>query len=213
MRMHIREAYRQGDMIEEVDCEHVFVKSGEGEECRKCGMRVTDARDLAAKRLKEASIGLTDHILILIYLLPNHTSTADTRLMKEIFLTEREGPKLYPKPPTAGFRPDRYGPCSNNVYMALYALAYQGLVKRVPGAIENSKATILTPDGLVRAKKLIERLDQKSVEEFVQYLEGLDSLDLHHLLRYVYTRYPTYTFKSAIKDKVLKGGERNAEQG
>lgn len=195
--------------IEKDACRHEFVATDDGEECEVCGVKAIDAKKLAARQLEKSGLTLEDHLLVLLYLLPEHMSAADTKIMKELFLVEREGPRLLSSIPRAGFVPHRFGPCSRNVYEAIDNLQKKGEILRAKDSISKSKEITLSEKGMSRATALLRRFESDKIEALRSYLLKLETLDQRALLRYVYTKYPTYTSKSEIKRKILKNGGTN----
>lgn len=195
------------------DCIHVFRTRGDKLVCEKCGTIAHGAADIVNKRKTASDISFDDYLLIMLYLLPEHRSTSETKLQKEIFLIDREGPKIVTKPPRAGFVPHKYGPCSQDVYLGLDVLEQNGYIIRSTDPDLESKENSLTPRGITKAEELILKLDSTLIDQLKKFVNNFDSFQSRALLRYVYNLYPIYTVNSEIKDKVVKkGGKLDAEK-
>lgn len=129
--------------------------------------------------------------------------------MKELFLLfmeklrEHDVPAMSPQ-----FISYHYGPYSFEVVETWWALEDSGLIK-VSGTKASSKEKFeLTPEGRKEANKIYERLSLKLRKELPDWRRGLDELGNNGILKDVYIKYPEYTDKSKIKDKVLPSGIR-----
>jgi len=145
-----------------------------------------------------------------------------TRLEKLIFLLERETPVRTWLTEVADFRSDRFGPFSAEIYKAVDSLWAYGLLEdsaRFADDAEDRWETVnvvgkdvdefttrtfkLTERGLRYYDALIAELPDNAETVLQTFKDRFARLPLRQLVRYVYERYPEYTDKSEIRDKIL----------
>ena len=142
----------------------------------------------------------TDLTLCLLYVDGQFPIEGMTRFEKLIFLTKEEVLKKGKEEVREfTFEPDRFGPLAVELYDELDFLKSSGLVSATPQngfeITESGKRYFET--------KVKARISPKVMEKIEQVKERWAKQDLSELLKYVYQKYPDYTVKSEIKDKIL----------
>jgi hypothetical protein len=169
----------------------------------------------------------TDDVIVLLLGAPGGTEAPGslegvTRLEKLIFLLERETPVRSWLTEVADFRSDRFGPFSAEIYKAIDSLWAYGLLEDSARFAEDSEdrwETVnvvgkdvdeyttrtfkLTERGVRYYDALIAELPKDAEAVLRSFKEQFARLPLRQLVRYVYERYPEYTDKSEIRDKIL----------
>jgi uncharacterized protein YwgA len=154
------------------------------------------------KELDVSPIDPVDLVLLLLYSYEGPILGAIS-FMKETFLLVQEKfkefdiPVLSPK-----FIPYYYGPYSFDIVESWYNLEQIGLI-RIEGKRSSPKECFwLTEEGREEAKEIFDSLPEGLRKELPAWRKGLDQLG-NDILKEVYIKYPEYTDKSKIKDKVL----------
>jgi hypothetical protein len=147
-----------------------------------------------------------------------------TRLEKLIFLLEREtqvGKWLTEWP---DFRSHRFGPFSSKVYQAADTLSAAGLIRDSAQSTEDpqdawesvnlvlgkpdadpyaNRSFELTDKGWKYYRALLQDLPAEAPQLLAQFKKHFGSVPLRQLVRYVYERYPKFTDRSEIRDRIL----------
>ncbi len=129
--------------------------------------------------------------------------------MKEAFLlfkekfAEHKVPVISPQ-----FISYHYGPYSFELVEAWRTLEEEELIERKGRASSNKESFSLTAKGKVESQRLMTKLPKALKEELPRWRRGLDELGNDGILKDVYLKYPEYTDKSKIKNKVLPHGIR-----
>lgn len=165
-----------------------------------------------------------EFVPLLLYGKTAHAIRGITRIMKLLFLLEKEAGCDKYVPNYYQFEPYKLGPFSIEVYEDIRLLQELGFVKRVDidqeglpviyaddskideGFRFNDVTTVyaLTDLGEKYAEKLRQGL-KPSVLEKIDFIKNrFAQASLKGILRYVYEHYPEYTTQSEILDDVLK---------
>lgn len=153
-----------------------------------------------------------------------------TRLEKLIFLLERETNSKNWLDDDAQFEPYNFGPFSQKVYKAVDMLAAAELVEDSSSAASDDTDTWeqrneigldsgapdearddpyktrdfrLTERGWKYYQALTGELPKDALKELQAFKRTFAFLPLRQLIRYVYTRYESFTTKSVIRDEIL----------
>lgn len=119
-------------------------------------------------------------------------------LFKQFFVFVKEiKPDLDKK---YNFIPYDYGPYSFILKNLLNDLELSGFIQIV--RYDDRTDYYLTESGVDKAKELSEKIDQKTKELILKLREEAENLGYAGVLRYVYSKYPEYTFASKIRDQV-----------
>ncbi len=102
-----------------------------------------------------------------------------------------------------GFRAYRFGPYTERIDRAIDTLYHSGyLISR--GRINtNSERFYLTESGIKKGKELLSKFDAEVVDDLVSLKRDLQQFTLKGIETYVYSKYPEYTDKSEIFERVL----------
>ena len=185
----------------------------DGYQCPNC--KLTFYSEAASRDIRKlfdkmdfTPLSTTDMCLILLAATEKPVRGAIS-FMKELFLLfmeklrEHDVPAMSPQ-----FISYHYGPYSFDVVEAWWALEDSGLI-RISGTKASSKEKFeLTTEGRKEAKKIIQRLPTKLQKVLPDWRRGLDELGNNGILKDVYLKYPDYTDKSKIKEKVLPSNMR-----
>ncbi len=99
-----------------------------------------------------------------------------------------------------------YGPYSFDLVESWYDLEELGLIT-IEGRRSTNKETFsLTRKGRLEAKRIYDSLPEDLKKELPGWRRGLDELGNDGILKDVYKKYPEYTDRSKIKDRVLPKG-------
>ncbi len=99
------------------------------------------------------------------------------------------------------FFPYDYGPYSSVLQNLINKLNKEGYIEiKTSGERQDF---ILTDKGVDRAKKVYEKLDEKTKKTLEKLRRDATQLSYSGVLRYVYSRYPEYTTASKIRERVL----------
>ena len=145
----------------------------------------------------------TDLLLLLLYVYDRRPVVGLTRLVKLLFLAQMEA---LPDDPLRArgcapfdFVAHRFGPFTFDVYDEVEFL------KSVKMMVDDDGQFCITDKGCRFAEqRLLQRVPDDQIEgvEVVKKKHCEEELD--DLLRYVYTKYPAYTVRSEILDRVLR---------
>ena len=145
----------------------------------------------------------TDLVLLILHVHGRQPIAGITRLAKILFLAQMEalhGESLRsPESRPFDFVAYRYGPFTPDIYDEIEFL------KSVEMADERDNAYRITDKG---SRFVEQRLRQRVPAEEIKRIEAVKAQhcdeELGDLLRYVYTKYPEFTVKSEILDRVLR---------
>lgn len=147
------------------------------------------------------SIKRTDIVLLLLYGDNAYPIDGNTRFEKLIFLTQKEIIDKWDIIMSSPFnyQADRFGPMATEMYDEIAYLKENGMLEEF-----GKNQYRITEKGKRFVEKIIaKRVPQKIIEAIDAKKRAYDRTDLINLLRYVYEKYPDYTEKSEIRDKVL----------
>ena len=146
-----------------------------------------------------------------------------TRLEKLVFLLKEEYDiDQWISEDKPNFIPYKLGPYSRDVYAAVDFLSSYGLIEDSfstgESSLDSIEATLtiepdsmlyeerrfkLTDDGMTAVRELRKSADKKAIHAIEECYHRFGDIPLPTLLRQIYTRYPSFTGKSIIKDQVL----------
>ena len=179
----------------------------QGLECPNCKYICFDAKTSKEIQAIIKTSGICpitpeDISLILLYALDSPINGAIV-FMKEAFLLFEEKLKEF-KVPTLSpkFISYLYGPYSFDIDESWNSLEQFGLIQITGKRSTPKEIFSLTIEGKEEAKKIFESLPKALQEELPCWRKGFDQLQ-NGILKDVYLRYPQYTDKSKIKDRVL----------
>ncbi|MGB2694860.1 MAG: hypothetical protein WBD55_06680 [Dehalococcoidia bacterium] len=137
-----------------------------------------------------------DWLLLFIGIPGGKFYTDQIRVMKGMFLLDKEGPQelrdLY------DFRPYDYGPFDTQVYRDLDRLEALGLIEVSQIVGTNRQVYGLTAKGEERMKQVLDEAPQHVVEALRQIKELVTSRHFTSLLQYVYKKYPAYAARTVM---------------
>jgi DNA-binding PadR family transcriptional regulator len=138
-----------------------------------------------------------DWLLLFIGLPGGKFYTDQIRVMKGMFLLDKEGPQelrdLY------DFQPYDYGPFDTRVYRDLDHLEALRLIEVSQIVGTNRQVYGLTAKGEERMKQVLNEAPQQVVEALHQIKELVTSRSFTSLLQYVYKKYPTYAARTVMR--------------
>ena len=97
------------------------------------------------------------------------------------------------------FEPYHYGPFDANVYSDADILKGDGMVERIPSANGSWTDTLITPDGLAKAKLIENNLSLSTKGYIYTVVQWVQSLSFSTLLRAIYGKYPQYRENSVFQ--------------
>ena len=134
----------------------------------------------------------------------NEKITGITKLEKLLFLVKEEVLKKHKLPFEEDyyvFRPYNYGPFTEELFDDIELLSDLGFLPKTDER-ENDDF-VLTSEGAQKASEIKDLLPNDIVAGIENIKKNYADRSLNNLLEYVYTKYPDYTLKSQIKDKIL----------
>lgn len=164
----------------------------------------------------------TDALFLLFYFA--NEVKGITKVQKLLFLIEEETNfgHTYRDEITLDFEGYKMGPFSPEVYDEIEFLINLGAIKKeeieetATDSYEikeydqeegseglSGKKFKITDKGEKIARKLLDVVDEKQVQELEEKVEKYNTMSLMQLLEYVYSEYPEMTTESEIKDQVL----------
>lgn len=127
-----------------------------------------------------------------------------TAMQKQLFiLTFEFAPQHNIPTENPGYKAYKYGPYAHRIDRALQTLDEAGLVTSKGRIGSNQERFYLTESGQIRGNSLLSRLDTNTRNDLEALKADLQQFTLDGLLNYVYARYPEYTDKSEIFERVL----------
>jgi uncharacterized protein len=111
------------------------------------------------------------------------------QLQKAVFLIDRNLPHVFDADSRFGFTPYDYGPFDREVYVEASALELSGLASTAKGASGYTEYSV-TDNGLVRAKEILQGLDEDQRVYFASVVEWVRSLSFAKLVKSIYEAYP-----------------------
>ena len=191
------------------------VKYGEfgGYGCSSCGL--VFFKDEPSRQIRQIimdldipPLSISDQVLLLLFATREPIRGAIS-FMKEAFLLFKEKLGQFDVPALSPhFISYHYGPYSYDVIEEWRELERLGLIARKGRKSTKKEAFFLTPKGRKAAKQIFEVLPVDFKDELPDWRRGLDELGNDGILKVVYKKYPEYTDKSKIREKVLRRGMR-----
>ena len=140
-----------------------------------------------------------DLLLALIYgsgktLKDNEKIPSETHLQKEMFLLMKE--TIFSKSKEYEFKPHYYGPFSAELRDDLNLLVYKGL-------IDEDDGIRLTPLGFRKAASVWRSMGASETVAVIRIKEQYNFNSIDGLSKYVYSKFPMFTVKSALRRDVI----------
>ncbi|MCL5783113.1 MAG: hypothetical protein M1476_04295 [Candidatus Thermoplasmatota archaeon] len=140
-----------------------------------------------------------DLLLALIYgrgktLKDNEKIPSETHLQKEMFLLMKE--TIFSKSKEYEFKPHYYGPFSAELRDDLNLLVYKGL-------IDEDDGIRLTPLGFKKAASVWRSMGTSETVAVIRIKEQYNFNSIDGLSKYVYSKFPMFTVKSALRRDVI----------
>ena len=136
--------------------------------------------------------------LLLVVAAGNGKTLTPVQLQKSLFLISEanlvETPDLFYE-----FEPYHYGPFDATVYSDADLLVGEGMLARYPSASGSWTDTVITPDGLARAKLIENNLSPPTKEYIHSVVAWVQSLSFSALVRAIYSKYPKYLESSVFQ--------------
>jgi hypothetical protein len=122
------------------------------------------------------------------------------RIMKGAFIVTQEAPMEWVAPSARyEFVPEKYGPCSYDVYSDLDALVDEGLVQATQAPGRSWRYYSVTPAGQERAEDLRRRSSAGATDFITRVAQFVRGLPFAKLLKTIYARYPQYAVNSVFQ--------------
>jgi len=138
-----------------------------------------------------------------------------TFFQKLVFLFYMELANEYSIPvENPGFFAYKYGPYSDDVDDIIQILLDSETIETKGGMKSSKKERFyLTDKGKEKAKKIINKLDRRQKNAIIEFRRFWDQKKLVGLVKYVYSKYPSYTNKSVILNDLFPGRKLNRRRG
>ena len=151
----------------------------------------------------------TDLLLLLLYVYDRRPVVGLTRLVKLLFLAQMEA---LPDDPLRArgcapfdFVAHRFGPFTFDIYDEVEFLQSVGMMADGDGDDDGDGRFCITDKGCRFAEqRLLQRIPADQIEGVEKVKKKHCEEELDDLLYYVYTKYPAYTVRSEILDRVLR---------
>lgn len=149
----------------------------------------------------------TDLLLLLLYVYDRRPVVGLTRLVKLLFLAQMEA---LPDDPLRAhgcapfdFVAHRFGPFTFDIYDEVEFLKSVGMMAGDDG--DDDGQFCITDKGCRFAEqRLLQRIPAEQIKGVEEVKKRHCKEELDDLLYYVYTKYPAYTVRSEILDRVLR---------
>jgi len=185
----------------------------EGYQCPNC--MLTFYSEESSRRIRTILAGLKarplspEELSLLLLAATDRPVRGAISFMKETFLLVKEVLPRFGVPVVPPrFIAYHYGPYSFDLIDAWRLLEEEGLVRRTGRSSTNKETFDLTPEGRRAAETLMQGLPAALREQLPAWRRGLDELGNDGILKDVYLKYPEYTDRSKIREKVLPRGTR-----
>lgn len=126
-----------------------------------------------------------------------------TRLVKELFLIQKETKSGSEGLFSFIFTPGPYGPSSLQVTNSLNLLIQSKYISETPLPSGLGTMLTLTEAGLSNGLEILKSLPRDSLLDIYRIKSKIKKYSYRQLLSYVYRAYPDYTVNSRIKNQVL----------
>ena len=127
-----------------------------------------------------------------------------TMIQKQMVIIIREFAPEHDIPSeNPGFKAYRFGPYTERIDRALDTLYHAGLIYSKGRINSNNERFYPTEEGVERGKAILSKLDGKTLMDLVSLKRDLQQFTLQGIETYVYSKYPEYTDKSEILERVL----------
>ena len=151
----------------------------------------------------------TDLLLLLLYTHGRRPLAGLTRLVKLLFLAQMEGlpddPLRAPGCAPFDFVAHRFGPFTFDIYDEIEFLKSVGMMADDGGDDGEDGQFCITDKGCRFAEqRLLQRIPADQIECIEEVKKKHCDEDLDDLLYYVYTKYPMYTVRTEILDRILR---------
>lgn len=148
----------------------------------------------------------TDLLLLLLYVYDRRPVAGLTRLVKLLFLAQMEGglpddPLRVPGCAPFDFVAHRFGPFTFDIYDEVEFLKSVGMMV---GDDDDGQFCITDKGCRFAEQRLLQRIPSDQIDGIEEVKKRHCDEDLDDLFCYVYTKYPMYTVRSEILDRVLR---------
>lgn len=136
--------------------------------------------------------------LLLVVAAGDRKPITPVQLQKSLFLI-REANLVEAPDQFYEFEPYHYGPFDATVYADADVLEGDGMVARITSGSGSWTDTVITDDGLAKAKLIESSLSPSSKLYIHNVVEWVQSLSFSTLLRAIYSKYPQYRENSVFQ--------------
>lgn len=127
-----------------------------------------------------------------------------TMIQKQMVIIIREFAPEHDIPSeNPGFKAYKFGPYTERIDRALDVLYKSGYVNSKGRINSNNERFYLTEEGVAKGKAILSKFDQGIIDDLLALKHDLQQLTLRGIETYVYSKYPEYTDKSEIFERVL----------
>ena len=127
-----------------------------------------------------------------------------TMIQKQMVIIIREFAPEHDIPSeNPGFKAYKFGPYTERIDRALDVLYKSGYVNSKGRINSNNERFYLTEEGVAKGKAILSKFDQGIIDDLLALKHDLQQLTLQGIETYVYSKYPEYTDKSEIFERVL----------
>ena len=153
-----------------------------------------------SERGQSKAIDEREGVLLLLLSRADSPGVDPIRIMTGAFIVTQEAPTAWLAPSARyQFVPEKYGPCSYDVYSDLDGLVDQGLVQATQASGRSWRYYSITPAGQSRAEDLRRRSSAEATDYITRVAEFVRGLPFGKLLKTVYARYPEYAVNSVFQ--------------
>jgi len=156
------------------------------------------------KKERRLKLHKEDLLLALLYARDCEPIRGSVRIMKQIFLFQKERWSRNEKRNSVAryfykFVPYDYGPCSFDIYDDLDKLAEKRYIIEIRLPDKRYASYRLSEQGEYRAYRVLSQLPPSIKVRFNNIKEEFNRLPLYSLLSYVYNQYPKYSEKTVFR--------------
>lgn len=150
----------------------------------------------------------TDLLLVLLYVHDRRPVAGLTRLVKLLFLAQAEAlpddPLRVPGCAPFDFVAHRFGPFTFDIYDEVEFLKSVGMMAGDDNDDDDGQFRITDKGCRFAEQRLLQRIPADQIEGIEEVKKKHCDEDLDDLFYYVYTKYPAYTVRTEILDRVLR---------
>lgn len=176
-------------------------------QCEKCGRvdyPICQAQKLMDYADSHLFMFIDDWILAWMFVGDGAPILGIVKLQKELFIILKEfAPENNIPSENPDFRAYKFGPYTERIDRSIQTLIEMGLVSSYGRINSNNESFFLTESGKTAGEKALSKLTSVQIEKLKKLKGDLQQFSTDGIMTYVYSKYPEYTDKSIVLERVL----------